>query len=112
MIIGEKLFALRKKAGLTAKEAATQVGTSESTLLRMEKGKAQPKLATPISNGGLILTAPRYSTSSAPGAGSQPLFLLVAAWDGSSIVLSSRLIVLFLFSYVIPDRFLIYITYC
>ena len=43
MTIGEKLFALRKKAGLTAKEAATQVGTSESTLLRMEKGKAQPK---------------------------------------------------------------------
>ncbi len=43
MTIGEKLFALRKKAGLTAKEAATQAGTSESTLLRMEKGKAQPK---------------------------------------------------------------------
>ena len=38
-----------------------------------------PKLATPISNGGLVLTAPRYSTSSAPEAGSQPLFLLVAA---------------------------------
>ena len=40
------------------------------------------KSATPISNGGLILTAPRYSTSSAPGAGSQPLFLLVAARGG------------------------------
>ncbi len=43
MTIGEKLFALRKKTGLTAKEAATQAGTSESTLLRMEKGKVQPK---------------------------------------------------------------------
>ncbi len=43
MTIGEKLFALRKEKGLTAKEAATQAGTSESTMLRMEKGKTQPK---------------------------------------------------------------------
>ncbi len=43
MTFGEKLYALRKEKGLAAKDVAKQVGTSESTLLRIEKGKAHPK---------------------------------------------------------------------
>jgi transcriptional regulator with XRE-family HTH domain len=50
MTFGEKLFALRKEKGLTAKEAAKQTGTSESTLLRMEKGKVQPKTSETVTS--------------------------------------------------------------
>ena len=43
MTFGEKIFALRKEIDATAKEVAQQVGTSPSTLLRMEKGTVYPK---------------------------------------------------------------------
>lgn len=44
MTIGEKIYALRKELGLSQKDFAEKVGTSQSAINYWENGKRQPRL--------------------------------------------------------------------
>ena len=48
MVIGEKLYKIRKKTGLSQEEAAWQAGISDRAYANIERGTANPRLDTLI----------------------------------------------------------------
>ena len=68
------------------------------------------KLSTPISNGGLIFTAPLRYAGSAPWAGFTDTIHAGCLLSGGH--LSFEFIIFFLVSNIFPNRFLVHIADC
>ncbi len=45
-VLGERVRALREEAGLSQRELATRMGTTQSAIARLEAGGAEPTLPT------------------------------------------------------------------
>jgi len=70
------------------------------------------KLATPISNGGLVLTPPGYFSGSARGGVPQYLFYRLPPKGGSLLSSILQFVILFLFLNIFPYGFFIHIPDC